>query len=239
MGLVDVSAAFPWLRGWLSSVLPRLHDCDAAAMASLRTHCRSFPTGRDHAVGWARAASVRIVRAPLVSDRREDRAELGRGFSDQCLADACAAGDPADKEARQYGVRRARRLRKAAAVEQVRPLRAARGRRLQQIRTSEALGQGLARLRARAGQPSLREIERATGARGHRPRSTCQMILAGHVLPTSNQLTALLVAFDATGASFLSWRIALNRIVARRHPERPGLAGVCARTGIARAAEVG
>lgn len=132
---------------------------------------------------------------------------------------ARAAGDRADLEARQRRVGRARLLWKAAAIEQARPLQAGRGRRLRQIRTSEALGQGLARLRVRAGQPSLREIERETAARGHRvPRSTCQLILTGHVLPTSEQLAALLNAFAVTEAASLGWRIALNRIVAKRYP---------------------
>ncbi|MEV0276676.1 helix-turn-helix transcriptional regulator [Streptomyces sp. NPDC050610] len=140
---------------------------------------------------------------------------------------ARAAGDPADDEARQYRVRRARQLWKAAAVELARPLRAGCGRRLQQIRTSETLGQGLARLRARAGQPSLREIERMTAVGGYRvPRSTCQRILTGLILPTSEQMTALLTAFDVTEDSFSGWRIALNRVVARRHPE-PIWSGGC------------
>lgn len=133
---------------------------------------------------------------------------------------ARAAGDPTDQDARQRRVRRARQLWKAAAIEQARPLRTGRGRRLRQIRTPEALGQGLARLRARAGQPSLREIERATAVHGHRvPRSTCQLILAGQVLPTSEQLRVLLTALDVTEAASSGWRIALNRIVARRSPE--------------------
>lgn len=132
---------------------------------------------------------------------------------------ARAAGSRADQEARQRRVGRARQLWKAAAIEQARPLRAGRGRRLRQIRTSEALGQGLARLRARAGQPSLREIERETAASGHRvPRSTCQLILAGRVLPTSEQLAALLNAFAVTEAASLGWRIALNRIVTGMYP---------------------
>ncbi|MEV6501510.1 helix-turn-helix domain-containing protein [Streptomyces prunicolor] len=140
---------------------------------------------------------------------------------------ARTAGDPTDEDARQDRVRRTRQLWQSAVVEQARPLRAGRGRRLQQIRTPEAFGQGLARLRARAGQPSLREIERVTASHGHRvPRSTCQLFLAGHILPSQEQLTALLLTFDATKASFLGWRVALNRIVVRRRPE-PTSSGGC------------
>lgn len=133
---------------------------------------------------------------------------------------ARTAGDPADQNARQRRVRRARQLWKAAAIEQARPLRTGHGRRLRQIRTTEALGEGLAQLRARAGQPSLREIERTTAAHGHRvPRSTCQLILGGQVLPTSEQLRALLIALDVTEAASSGWRLALHRIVVRRSPE--------------------
>ncbi|MFE8939962.1 helix-turn-helix domain-containing protein [Streptomyces sp. NPDC007872] len=132
---------------------------------------------------------------------------------------ARAVGDRADHQARQLRVGQARQLWKAAAIEEARPLQVDRGRRLRQIRTPEALGQGLARLRARAGQPSLREIERETAARGHRvPRSTCRLILAGCVLPTSEQLTVLLYAFAVTEAASMGWRIALSRIATSRDP---------------------
>ncbi|MFI9231137.1 hypothetical protein [Streptomyces rimosus] len=58
-----------------------------------------------------------------------------------------------------------------------------------------------------------------TGVRGYRvSRSTCQLILDGRLLPTQEQLTALLAAFDVTEAASSGWRSALNRIAARRHP---------------------
>ncbi|MEU3824202.1 hypothetical protein AB0F36_02625 [Streptomyces sp. NPDC029080] len=43
--------------------------------------------------------------------------------------------------------------------------------------------------------------------------------MTGQILPTSEQLRVLLTALDVTEAASSGWRIALNRIVARRFPE--------------------
>jgi transcriptional regulator with XRE-family HTH domain len=133
---------------------------------------------------------------------------------------ARAAGNPADQGAQQPRVRRARELWTAAAIEQARPLAAGRGRRMQQVRTQDHLAQSLRRQRARAGQPSYRAIEQATAADGHRlPRSTCQLILTGGLLPTREQLTVLLAAFDVPDNA--PWHAARDRIVTRRRPASP------------------
>ncbi|MFC7864863.1 hypothetical protein ACFU5B_13700 [Streptomyces murinus] len=150
---------------------------------------------------------------------------------DTVLAYARAAGDPGSRAVQQREAT-ARKLWKAAAIEKGRPHLTCRGLRTRQVRTPASLGQALTRLRARAGQPSYSAIERATDAAGHRvPRSTAHLILGGKVLPSREQLAALLNAFDVTAADGLTWHAVRDRIEYRySRPRRPGEGGgyVCA-----------
>ena len=88
--------------------------------------------------------------------------------------------------------------------------------------SKHALGQELTRLRLRAGQPSYSAIEKATKADGHRvPRSTAHLILNGKVLPSREQLSALLKAFDVSVVDAAQWHAVLDRIEDRRQPPEP------------------
>ena len=137
------------------------------------------------------------------------------------LAYARAAGDPGSRAVQQREAA-ARRLWKAAAIEKARPHLAGRGLRVRQVRTTASLGQALTRLRVRAGQPSYSVIERATAAAGHRvPRSTSHLILGGKVLPSREQLTVLLKAFDVTVADGVAWQAVRDRIEYRLQPPAP------------------
>ncbi|MFE5374029.1 helix-turn-helix domain-containing protein [Streptomyces mirabilis] len=147
------------------------------------------------------------------------------------LAYARAAGDPGSYST-QWREAKARSLWKAAAIENARPYLSGRGRRTRQVRTPASLGQELTRLRLRAGRPSYSAIEQATKAYGHRvPRSTAHLILNGKVLPSREQLSALLKAFDVSVADAAQWHAVLDRIEDRqRTPEPPRRGGgyVCA-----------
>lgn len=134
------------------------------------------------------------------------------------LAYARAAGDPGSHSTQQREAT-ALILWKAAAIEKARPHLVGRGRRTRQIRTPAALSQELTRLRLRAGRPSYNAIERATKAGGHRvPRSTAHLILNGKVLPSREQLSALLKAFDVSVVDAAQWHAVLDRIEDRRRP---------------------
>ncbi|MCX5443902.1 helix-turn-helix transcriptional regulator [Streptomyces sp. NBC_00063] len=147
------------------------------------------------------------------------------------LAYARAAGDPGSHST-QWREAKARSLWKAAAIEKARPHLTGRGRRTRQVRTRASLGQELTRLRLRAGQPSYSAIEQATKADGHRvPRSTAHLILKGKVLPSREQLLALLKAFDVSVADAAQWHAVLDRIEDRQRPPEPPRRGggyVCA-----------
>lgn len=135
------------------------------------------------------------------------------------LAYARAAGDPGSYST-QWREAKARSLWKAAAIEKARPHLSGRGRRARQVRTPASLGQELTRLRLRAGRPSYNTIEHATKADGHRvPRSTAHLI--GKVLPSREQLSALLKAFDVSVADAAQWHAVLDRIEDRRRPPEP------------------
>jgi hypothetical protein len=137
------------------------------------------------------------------------------------LAYARAAGDPGSRAVQQR-VATARSLWKAAAIEKARPHLAGRGQRTRQVRTPASLGQTLTRLRLRVGRPSYSAIERATYAGGHRvPRSTAHLILGGKVLPSREQLAALLKAFDVSVADALAWHAVRDRIEYRLQPPAP------------------
>ncbi|MFB7112686.1 hypothetical protein [Streptomyces sp. NPDC056291] len=141
------------------------------------------------------------------------------------LAYARAAGDPGSR-AMQQRKATAQKLWKAAAIEKARPHLAGRGLRTRQVRTAASLGQALTRLRAGAGQPSYNVIERATDACGHRvPRSTAHLILGRDILPSREQLTALLNAFDVTPAAAAEWHTVLDRIEHRLQPPPPPARG--------------
>ncbi|MGA5164058.1 helix-turn-helix domain-containing protein [Streptomyces pseudogriseolus] len=141
------------------------------------------------------------------------------------LAYARAAGDPGSRAVQQREAT-ARKLWKAAAIEKARPHLPGRGLRTRQVRTPASLGQALTRLRARAGQPSYSAIERATDAGGHRvPRSTAHLILGGDILPSREQMAALLNAFDVTAAAAAEWHTVLDRIEHRLHPPPPPARG--------------
>ncbi|MFE4336579.1 hypothetical protein ACFRQM_46755 [Streptomyces sp. NPDC056831] len=137
------------------------------------------------------------------------------------LAYARAAGDPGSW-AVQKRVATAQRLWKAAAIEKAGPHLAGRGVRTRQVRTPASLGQALTRLSLRAGRPSYSAIEQATGADGHRvPRSTAHLILNGKVLPSREQLSALLKVFDVTVADAAEWHAVRDRIEHRQRPPEP------------------
>ncbi|MFE0704717.1 helix-turn-helix domain-containing protein [Streptomyces sp. NPDC058872] len=137
------------------------------------------------------------------------------------LAYARAAGDPGSHSTQRREAT-ALSLWKAAAIEKARPHLAGRSRRTRQVRTPASLGQELTRLRLRAGRPSYSAIEKATKADGHRvPRSTAHLILNGTVLPSREQLSALLKAFDVSVADAAQWHAVLDRIEDRRRPPEP------------------
>ncbi|MFD7315982.1 helix-turn-helix domain-containing protein [Streptomyces sp. NPDC056730] len=137
------------------------------------------------------------------------------------LAYARATGDPGSHSTQRREAT-ALSLWKAAAIEKARPHLAGRGRRTRQVRTPASLGQELTRLRLRAGQPSYSAIEKATKADGHRvPRSTAHLILNGKVLPSREQLSALLKAFDVSVVDAAQWHAVLDRIEDRRQPPEP------------------
>lgn len=141
------------------------------------------------------------------------------------LAYARAASDP-DSRAVQQREATAQKLWKAAAIEKARPHLACRGLRTRQVRNPVSLGQALTRLRARAGQPSYNAIERATDAGGHRvPRSTAHLILRGDILPSREQLAALLKAFDVTASAAVEWQAVLDRIEHRLQLPAPPMRG--------------
>ncbi|AZQ32077.1 transcriptional regulator [Streptomyces cyaneochromogenes] len=137
------------------------------------------------------------------------------------LAYARAAGDPGGYSI-QWREAKTRSLWKAAAAEKARRHLSGRARRTRQVRTQASLAQELARLRLRAGRPSYSAIEQATKAGGHRvPRSTAHLILSGKALPSREQLSALLQAFDVSAPDTAQWHTVLNRIEDRRRPPEP------------------
>ncbi|MFC8230620.1 hypothetical protein [Streptomyces sp. NPDC057287] len=147
------------------------------------------------------------------------------------LAYARAAGDPGSYST-QWREAKARILWKEAAIEKARPHLTGRSRRTRQIRTQASLSRELTRLRLRAGQPSYSAMEKATQADGHRvPRSTAHLILNGKILPSREQLSALLKVFNVSVAATTQWHAVLDRVEDRVRPPEPPFRGggyVCA-----------
>lgn len=123
------------------------------------------------------------------------------------LAFARAAVAPDDAYARNLAAQHINSLWKRAAVEHAAPLAtvgpaAAADGASRPKRTLANLALELRRMRAQAGQPSLKALEDLSETAGHRvPKSTVHLILAGRVLPTRGQLAALLTAVDAAAGS--------------------------------------
>ncbi len=165
------------------------------------------------------------------------------------VAFARAATDPADAATQRQTVQDINDLWQAAAIERAAPLaseqapKAERYRRLREVggpvvvrirnphprRTLANLALGLRKMRARAGQPSLAAIQDLSEAAGHRvARSTVHLILAGRVLPTREQLDALLIAFDAAAGADRSvvrsrrkWMALRDSVESRTRPAPP------------------
>ncbi|MGW2539961.1 helix-turn-helix domain-containing protein [Kitasatospora sp. NPDC001574] len=92
------------------------------------------------------------------------------------------------------------------------------GQRLQQVRTTAALGRALAYLRRRAGL-SLAHLDRATAAGGLRvPRSSIHLIMGGKALPTRDQLAALLTALKVAEGDAHRWHTVRDGIDNRLRP---------------------
>ncbi len=108
---------------------------------------------------------------------------------------ALAAADRDSRQAQLRAVERVEALWTATAVERAAPLTT---RPVRRQRSTAGLARRLVQLRAQAGQPTLTQLQELSAAAGHRvPRSTLHLILGGRVLPTRDQLAALLAALDA------------------------------------------
>ncbi|NEA59783.1 hypothetical protein G3I60_37915 [Streptomyces sp. SID13666] len=198
-----------------ASARPRLRAL-AAYLRQLKEEAHVTYTALSEGTGPARSPGYRGASTLSQAARGTHLPSL-----ETVLAYARAAGDPGSRAVQQREVT-VRGLWKAAAIEKARPHLAGRGLRIRQVRTSASLGQALTRLRVRAGQPSYSVIERATHAAGHRvPRSTAHLILGGKVLPSREQLSALLGAFDVTVADSLAWQAVRGRIEYRLQPPAP------------------
>ncbi|HYS39570.1 MAG TPA: helix-turn-helix transcriptional regulator [Pseudonocardiaceae bacterium] len=85
------------------------------------------------------------------------------------------------------------------------------------ITTVAELAAQLRRLRLRAGNPALREIERRAQQRGRQlPRSTLATVLAGDRPPRREVLLALIRVLGAPDAEIPGWVAAWERIIDRR-----------------------
>ncbi|ROR42915.1 hypothetical protein EDD39_1049 [Kitasatospora cineracea] len=139
---------------------------------------------------------------------------------------ARAAADRNSRHAQFLAADRAEVLWAAAGAERAAVLAAEPAR---PRRSTAGLARGLAGLRARAGQPSLTRLQKLTAGPGCRvPRSTIHRILDGKVLPTRDQLAALLRAFDAAAGpgrvvveDHRKWLEARNAIERRLRPGPP------------------
>ncbi|MFD7450336.1 hypothetical protein [Kitasatospora sp. NPDC059827] len=127
---------------------------------------------------------------------------------DTALAFARAAADPDDVPTQHRATQHVHTLWTRASVEHAAPLAAggpppaAQDGASRPKRTLANLALGLRRMRAQAGQPSLKALEGLSEAAGYRvPKSTVHLILAGRVLPTRDQLAALLTAVDSAAGS--------------------------------------
>ncbi|MFC9330801.1 helix-turn-helix domain-containing protein [Kitasatospora sp. NPDC057015] len=130
---------------------------------------------------------------------------------------AAPPGSPGEPAAQRRAAR-ARALWESARAERARRSPSGPGQRLQQVRTTAALGRALAYLRRRAGL-SLAHLDRATAAGGHRvPRSSIHLILEGKALPTRDQLAALLTALRVKGDDAGRWHTVRDGIDNRLHP---------------------
>ncbi|MFJ1931825.1 hypothetical protein ACIOGZ_04000 [Kitasatospora sp. NPDC088160] len=189
----------PRLRA-LALALRRLKEAGGLTYAELAEHTKALGMPKGAATLSQAAGGHRLPRLGTI------------------VAFARAAADPADAKAqREAAVQGIRDLWKAAAIERAAPLAseqaptAQRYRRVREVggpvvvrirnphprRTLANLALGLRKMRARAGQPSLKAIQDLSDAAGNRvAKSTIQLILAGRVLPTHNQLVAVLDAFD-------------------------------------------
>ncbi|MFC8722472.1 hypothetical protein [Kitasatospora sp. NPDC057198] len=146
---------------------------------------------------------------------------------------ARAAADRNSPHAQLGAVERVEALWAAVSIERAAALATEPAR---PRRSTAGLALGLVQLQARAGRPSLRRLEELSDAAGHRvPRSTLHLILGGRVLPTRDQLVALLVAFDAAAGpgrvvvgNHWKWLVAHEAVEAKLHPDPPGPIFGCA-----------
>ncbi|MBO1419073.1 hypothetical protein [Streptomyces sp. FH025] len=148
------------------------------------------------------------------------------------LAFAHAAADPADAKAQRQAMQDIRDLWQAAAIGRAAPLASEQAPKAEKYRPRRTLGNlalGLRKMRARAGQPSLKAIQDLSEAAGHRvAKSTVHLILVGRVLPTREQLAALLTAFDAAAGAGRSavrsrrkWMALRDSVESRTRPAPP------------------
>jgi hypothetical protein len=113
----------------------------------------------------------------------------------------------------------------AAAASRPAPARTPRvSARFSQVTTAAGLRAAMERLRAAAGNPSLRTLAAAPEAGGHLSRSALHLMLAGKRLPSDRQLTAFSAACGADQATIASLLRALARVVAG---PRPPAASLC------------
>ncbi|MFJ6380173.1 hypothetical protein ACIQI7_09250 [Kitasatospora sp. NPDC092039] len=145
---------------------------------------------------------------------------------------ARAAADPGDSNAQRQAVQKISDLWRAAAIGRAALLAsepAPAAEKYQPRRTLEKLALGLRKMRARAGQPTLRTLQDLSEAAGHQvAKSTLHLVLAGRALPTREQLAALLTAFDAAAGpgrsavrSRRQWMALRDAVESRTRPAPP------------------
>ena len=201
----------------LARHLRRLKDASGLDYKQLseRTGTPGEP-GYRGAATLSRAASGHRV-PPLATVEAFARAASTNGEPDAAAKGRVAHVRGLHRVAALAELRRAAPVPRTAAKEQgwvaVRPDR---------IRSPAALARSLRRQRLQAGQPSLTALQDATATTGHRvPRSRVDRILAGTVLPTPDELTALLTALHVTAPVAALWLAALDRAEQSLRPPEP------------------
>ncbi|RGD62066.1 hypothetical protein DR950_33830 [Kitasatospora xanthocidica] len=203
----------PRLRA-LALALRRMKKVSGLTYAGLAARTEALGTPRGAATLSQAAAGHRLARLDTVH------------------AFARAAADPADTKAQHQAAQDIRDLWQAAAIGRAAPLAselAPKTEKYQPRRTLDNLALGLRKMRARAGQPTLKALQDLSEAAGHRvAKSTIHLILAGRVLPTREQLAALLTAFDAAAGagrnavrSQWKWMALRDFIESRTRPAAP------------------